>query len=101
MLFPNLLLSVAAKRKSVVFRFTDGPACQWLLVMGDGHVMWLPWLRGVGMWYGCAGWPRDLWEFSHCWNGDCKREEGVGLLDHPSPSPHHHIFPLIMTESVI
>lgn len=32
------------------------------------------------MWYGCSGWPRDLWELSHCWNGDCKRGS-VGVFD--------------------
>lgn len=40
------LKSTDLTRKSVVFRFADGMACQWLLVMGEGHVMWLPWLRG-------------------------------------------------------
>lgn len=41
-----LLVSIVANRKSVVFGFSDVLACQWLLVIGDGHVMWLPWLRG-------------------------------------------------------
>lgn len=26
--------------------FADDLACLWWLVMGGGHVMWLPWLRG-------------------------------------------------------
>lgn len=32
-------------------------------------------------------------EFSHCWNGDCKREEDVGPFDHLSLScPQTYIF---------
>lgn len=43
---------------------TGDPARRWLPVVGDGHVMLLPWLReeGVGMWYDCC--PGDPWEFS-------------------------------------
>lgn len=44
------------------------------------------------MWYGCSGWPRDLWEFSHCWNGDCKRGGCRSVWSTCSYSLHTYIF---------
>lgn len=77
-----------------MFTITDGPACQWSLIMGDGHVKWLPWFRG-GLGCGMAA-PGGL---VTCGNSATAgmvtvREEGVALFDHlslKSPANIHFV----------
>lgn len=52
---------------------------------------------GVGMWYGCSGWPRDLWELSVPAGMETVREEGVALFDHLCG--HKHISSPLLTGS--
>lgn len=77
--FVLILGSEAPNRKSVVFGFPEVPACQWLPVIGSDHVMGLPWLRGVGMWYGCSR--QALWPMgsSITFGKETVREQGISL----------------------
>lgn len=55
--------------------FADDLACLWWLVMGGGHVMWLPWLRGGWdvVWLLMASWPTGVQPLEWwLWRGDCR-----------------------------